>query len=107
MTLLPVLPSGAENSDRKLNPKHYSVYKYFSGSAFLVRFTAPNKQYFRRKSMVKSRDDVSNSQTINKFTTFFGVKGALFSYFQQLPSNSNLILDSFCMSYGERLLFVV
>ena len=56
-----MLPSGAENSDRKLNPKHYSVYKYFSGSAFLVRFTAPNKQYFRGKSMVKSRDDVSNS----------------------------------------------
>ena len=79
---------------------------YLSGPAFLVRFTDPNKQSFTVKLVFKSRDHLSNSQAINKFTILFGVKG-LSSCFKQFPSNLNLNLDLFHISYGERLLFAV
>ena len=49
-----------------------------------------NKKCFMVKSAFKSFDYVSDSQTINKFTTFIEVKVTL-SYFQQLPLNSTRI----------------
>ena len=42
-----------------------------------------------------------------KFTTLFGVKGAVSSCFKQLPSNLNVSLDLFHSSFGEKLLFAV
>ena len=47
----------------------------------LVTFADQNKQSFKVISVFKSHDHVSNSYTINKFTTFFGVKSALPSCF--------------------------
>ena len=66
---------------------------YLSGSGFLVNFADPSKQFFKVKSVYKSRDHVSKSQAINKFTTIFGVKVALSSCFKQLPLICNLILQ--------------
>ena len=85
MSFLSMLQSGNENSEHDLNPVPYTIYTYLSGSAFLVILTAPNKQSFRKKSVFKSRDHLSNSKTINKFIALFEVKVALFSYFKQLP----------------------
>ena len=78
-----------------------------SGLAFLVILTALKKKSFKVKSVFKSWNCLPDSETINKFTALFGVKGALSSCFKQLPSNFNLILDSFHISFGERLLFFV
>ena len=36
----------SENSERESNPILYMLYLYLSGLAFLVSFTAPNKQSF-------------------------------------------------------------
>ena len=61
MTFLPTRRSGNENSERESNPIPYPVYTYLSGSAFLANLTSPNKQSFKVKSELKSRDYVSNS----------------------------------------------
>ena len=90
--------------------KSYAVATnlYLSVSALLVSFTAPNKQSFKVKSVSKSRDHVSNSQAINKFTTFFEVKASLSSFFKQLSLNSNLILELLIyISFGQTLTFAV
>ena len=60
MTFLPIQPSVNENSERKLNPMLQPLYLYLSGSAFLVIFTDPKKQCFKVKSVLTSRDHVSN-----------------------------------------------
>ena len=39
-----MLPSVNENSERESNPMPKPQYLYLCGSAFLVRFTDPNKQ---------------------------------------------------------------
>ena len=54
MTFFSILPSGNENSERKLNQLPYPVYTCLSGSAFLVSFTDPNKQLPNAKSAFKS-----------------------------------------------------
>ena len=66
MTFLSTLPSSNENSERKSNPITYPLYMDLSESTFLASSTPPNKQFFKLKSEFKSRDDVSNSQTIKK-----------------------------------------
>ena len=40
----PYSPLGNKNSERASNPKSYPLYTYLSRSAFLVNFTAPDKQ---------------------------------------------------------------
>ena len=57
--------------------------------------------------MFISRDHVSNSQTMDKFTLLLGVKGTVFPCFKQLPSNLSLNLDLFHCSSGEKPLFAV
>ena len=74
MTLFPKLPLVNENSERESNPMLQSLHLYLSGSAFLARFLDANKQSFRVKPVFKSREYASNSYTINKFITLFGVK---------------------------------
>ena len=56
-----MLPSGTENSDRESNPILEPLYTYLSGSAFLANLTSPNRQSFKIKSEVKSRDYVFDS----------------------------------------------
>ena len=102
-----MLPSANKNSERESNPIPYTLYFYLFGSAFIASFTAPNKQSFRVKPIFKSRDYLSNSQTINKFTTLFGVKGVVSSYFKELPSNLNPSLELFHSIFGGRTLFTV
>ena len=46
-------------------------YLYLSGSAFLVRFTASNKQLASVKSVFKSFDHASNLYEIYKLTIFY------------------------------------
>ena len=58
MTFLSMLPSGNENSERESNPILEPLYTYLSGSAFLANLTSPNRQSFKVKSEVKSRDYV-------------------------------------------------
>ena len=48
----------------------YPEWEVLSGSAFLVSLTALKKQSFNEKSVFKSDDQVSNSQTIKRFATF-------------------------------------
>ena len=48
-----MLPSGNENSEREPNPIPLPVYKYLSGSAFLVSLTDSNKQLTHVKSVFK------------------------------------------------------
>ena len=38
-----------ENSERESNSMQKKLYLYLSGSAFLVSFTDPNKQFFNVK----------------------------------------------------------
>ena len=80
-----MLPSDNKNSEPESNSMQYQLYLHISESVFSVSFTAPDKQSFRVKSAFKSRDHLSNSLTINKFTTLFRVKGALSSCFKQFP----------------------
>ena len=47
MTFFPMLPSVNENSEQKTNV----IYLQLSRSAFLVRFTDPNKQLFNVKNV--------------------------------------------------------
>ena len=47
MTFFPMLPSVNENSEQKTNV----IYFQLSRSAFLVRFTDPNKQLFNVKNV--------------------------------------------------------
>ena len=44
ITFLPTLPSGKEYFPRVWNPISKPLYKYLSGSVFLVNLTPPNKQ---------------------------------------------------------------
>ena len=46
-----MLPS---DNEREPNPISYLLYLHLSGSAFLVSSTAPNKKYFRVKSVFKT-----------------------------------------------------
>ena len=55
MTFFPSFPSVHENCEREF---------YLSGSVFLVRFTAPNKQLLSVKSVFKSSDHVSQPANI-------------------------------------------
>ena len=48
-----MLPSVNKNSERELNPMPKLLYLYFSGPAFLVRFTDRYKQLFNVKSEFK------------------------------------------------------
>ena len=50
-----------EKSGLESNPMTYPEYLYLSGSAFLVKLTAPSKQFAKAISVFKSRDHVSNS----------------------------------------------
>ena len=59
MISLPTLPSGNENSECEWNPVPKSLY--LSRSAFLANLTPPNKQSFKVKSEIKSRDHITNS----------------------------------------------
>ena len=98
---------GTEKSEQESNPIPYPASEYLLGSAFLAILTFPNKPSFRVNLAFKYCDYLSNSCTINKFTTLFGVKDSL-SRFKQLPVNLNLILELFIhISFGERLLFAV
>ena len=101
-----MLPSVNEKFERESNLMPQLLNLYLSESAFLVGFTEPNKQHPKVKSVFKSRDHVSNSYTIKKFTTLLGVKGVLSCCLKQLCSNLNLILDLFHMGFGETLVFV-
>ena len=85
----------------------FQLQKYLSGSKFLIILTFSSKQSFKVNSTFTFCDHIFNSQTIYKFTTLFGLKGAL-SCFRQLPLNSNLILELFIhTNFGERHLFDV
>ena len=53
MTFFPMLLFLNKNSKRELNHLPGSLYLYLSGSAFLVSFTDPNKQFFNIKSVFK------------------------------------------------------
>ena len=53
MTFFPMLLFLNKNSKRELNHLSGSLYLYLSGSAFLVSFTDPNKQFFNIKSVFK------------------------------------------------------
>ena len=59
---------------------------HLCGSAFLANLTTPNKQSLKVKLEFKSRDHVSNSETINKIIIFRAVKVA-FNCFKQLLFN--------------------
>ena len=61
-----MLPFVYENFDQELNPMPYLLYLYLSRSAFLLSFTAPNKQLPTVKSVFKSFHHVSNSYEIYK-----------------------------------------
>ena len=61
MTFFTILSSGNENNDCVSNLMPQPLYLYLSVSAFLVSFTAPNRQSFRANSVFKSRDHVPNS----------------------------------------------
>ena len=64
-------------------------------------------QSFRVKLVLKCCIHLSNSEMINTFTTFTGVKVILF-YLKQLSLNSALILELFThINFGERLWFAV
>ena len=104
-TFLPQSKPGYEKSEQESNSLPYPELEYLSGSAFLVDLTA-NKQSFRVKSTFKSCDHLSNSKTINKFTTLLGVKFTL-SVFKQLLLNSTIIFELCHVRFGERLLFDV
>ena len=81
--------------------------QYLSRSAFLVILTFPNKQFLRVNSAFKYFDHELNSQTIDKFTTMFGVNVTL-SCFKLLTLNSNNILELLIQtSFGESILFAV
>ena len=95
---LPMLPSSNEKSEREVNATPYPEQEHLSGSSFSIILRFANKQSFKVKSVFKSCDYVSNSQTLSKFTTLCGVKGAL---------NFSLILDLFHISFGKTLLFAV
>ena len=60
MTFLSKLPSVYENRKRESNLMLQPLDFYLHESAFLVSFTAPNKQLRRVKSVFKSLDHVSN-----------------------------------------------
>ena len=51
MTFLSKLPSGDENCENSLNPVSWVLYQFLSGSAFLLSYTAPNKQLRNMKSV--------------------------------------------------------
>ena len=53
MTVFPMLLSVNENPERESNLMPKPLYLYLSGSAFLVSFTYPNKQFFNVKSVFK------------------------------------------------------
>ena len=61
ITLLPPSRPGYGKSEREANPVPYLEYKYLFWSVVLVNLTAPNKQSFRVKSVLKSCDHVSDS----------------------------------------------
>ena len=84
--------SGGINNRLESNPIPYPGSEYCSGLVCLANLTAPKKQSSRVKSMFKYRDHASISQTINKFTTFFGKKAL--PCFKQLSLNLYLILES-------------
>ena len=85
----------------------FNIKRYLSGSAFLIKLTATNKQSFRVNSACKSSDHLSNSLTINKFTTLFEAK-VILSCFKQLSLNFILILELFIhTSFVEILWFTV
>ena len=54
MTIFPMVPSVNESSERESNPILEPLCLYLSGSAFLVTFTDPNKQYFNVKFVFQS-----------------------------------------------------
>ena len=73
----PMLSSVHENSTHESNPMSQLLYLYLSGSAFLVSFTAPNKQLSSVQSVFKSFDHVSNLCEVYKLTTFTWRKDTL------------------------------
>ena len=52
---------GDENSERESNPTPYPAFTYLPGSGFLANLTPLNKQSFKVKSELKSREHASNS----------------------------------------------
>ena len=60
---LPTLPSSKEYCPRVSNTIPKPPYEHLSGSVFLVNLTPPNKQPPKVKSVFKSRDHESNSET--------------------------------------------
>ena len=56
-----MLPWGNENAEWQSNPMPQLLYLYLSASVYLVSLTDPNTQFFKVKSVSKSRDHVSNS----------------------------------------------
>ena len=53
MTFFTRLPSVYKNSEQKSNHIPRPLYLYLSGSAFLVSFTDPDKQFLNVKSVFK------------------------------------------------------
>ena len=56
-----MLSSGNKKDDSISNLMLQPLYLYLSVPAFLVSFTAPNRQSFRENSVFKSHDHVPNS----------------------------------------------
>ena len=58
---MPPSKSGNDQNEQKSNPVPYLEWEYLCQSAFLVNWTAPNKEDFRIKLAFKSCDYLSNS----------------------------------------------
>ena len=86
ITIFPTLPFVNENSERESNPISQLLYLYLSTIAFLVSFTAPNKQLPSVKSVFKSFYDGSSLNVIYKSTVFLRRKETLFC-FKHIPLN--------------------
>ena len=80
ITLFPMLPFLNENWKQESNPMSQLLYLYLSTSAFLVSFTAPNKQLPSVKSVFKSFYHGSSLYVIYKCTIFLTRKDTLFCF---------------------------